>query len=822
MIKSLRNGSHFSLSWCFPLDRVNITLLALAAVFFGNCSIKKHLDQSRGERLLVKTAIELKDREHLRLSERSALTSALENQIKQKPSRREFFGLIPARQWLYYKYRNPKSRMGRWIATRLAEPPAIYSDSLARRTTRSLENYVKQRGYFRGTATYDTDSIGRYRASTNYIVALGPLYTIDSVNFTSRDTNMLDILHLIKGQTYLKRGVALDGQIFEMERNRINREVKNRGYAFFAPSFIDFLGDSTGTTANIVVNILLPTDSSRHKQYVLNNIAVFSSLVPDYSSIFRDTTIEGVYFASSERKFPIRPSRLIKNIYIRPGNLYRQEDFDNTTRRLNALGVFRFVAVRPSLDSSESEAINVAVSYSMVKKLPVSGDFDVNTSSSSLTGQLLGFSASGSLRNRNLFRGAENLNTTVSYNVEFDISNVSNRPIFSQDIKLSNELTIPRYFDYLGLYGNLERWTGRKRRAEAARSGIGLNNKSLYYKMQRDGQARFGLTFNYLDLTNYYIYNLVNATFGYNLRDGERQYTFDHIGIDVLRPDTRPLFDSLVVNNQFLQLSFGNQLFTGFFLRSFTYQFNGTPNPFGAQWFWRLRTEVSGAEILALNELWSLAFGKERWGIGDLEFSKYARLEIDGSYSREYLRGVTAAFRLGSGVVVPFADTRQTPYIKQFFVGGPSSLRAWRIRELGPGGFCERDPETGECILELPPRTAFYQAGDFRLEFNAELRFPLFWWFKGAVFLDGGNIWTLKPDSERPGAELRWDSYKNIALGTGMGLRGDFDFLVLRFDVGLKLRRPFPDSLGRYWIQNRFSKLQFRNLVPNLAVGYPF
>ncbi len=333
--------------------------------------------------------------------------------------------------------------------------------------------------------------------------------------------------------------------------------------------------------------------------------------------------------------------------------------------------------------------------------------------------------------------------------------------------------------------------------------------------MRTDGKAHIALNFNHLQLIDFYRYNLFNAAFGYEIRTNpEHQYSFDHIGIDVLRPRLDPQFDTIFGDNRFLQHSFDKQLFTGFLLRSFSYTYTSKTNAFGERWVFRVNTDVSGLEELAINQLWAIPFGKQEWRIGDLEFSKYLRADMDAVYTRDFNKNLTGALRIGSGVVQPFADSRNAPYVKQFYVGGPSSLRAWRIREIGPGGY--RLPDS----LNVRP---FYQAGDFRFEFNGELRFPLFYIFKGAVFVDGGNIWNLQSDTLRPRAELRWDSYKNIAIGTGIGIRMDITFAVLRVDIGLPLRRPYPDESGRYWVPNRFAS--FKNIDDlnwNIAVGYPF
>jgi hypothetical protein len=405
-----------------------------------------------------------------------------------------------------------------------------------------------------------------------------------------------------------------------------------------------------------------------------------------------------------------------------------------------------------------------------------------------------------------MLSGAEHLQSSVSYNIEFDIANP--RLVFSQEFKFQNELSFPRFFDYFGLWklGNRVH-LGKKH----------LVPKNFYERMRSDGEARLSMNYNYLNVTDFYAYHLSNVSFGYRVRSHpEHQYSWDHVGLDILRPK----FDSLLAPGEFLKRSFGNQLFTGLLLRSFNYTYATRPNRFGERWNYRFNSELSGLEVLAANSVWPLFSGQKEpvWRVGTLDFAKFLRLDQEAVYTRNFTQDVVGSIRIGAGLAVPFGDTRVVPFVKQFFVGGPSSLRAWRIRELGPGAYVPRDPDTDE------PRPSnvqpFYPAADFRFEFGGELRFPLILWLKGAVFVDGGNIWTLQFDESRPGSQLRWDSYKNIAIGTGLGLRMDLDYFVLRIDFGVPLRRPYANANGKgYWVRDFFTKMKFN---PNLAVGYPF
>jgi hypothetical protein len=308
-------------------------------------------------------------------------------------------------------------------------------------------------------------------------------------------------------------------------------------------------------------------DSTMHQTYKIGKVEVLSGVVPNLSSMRRDTTISGVYFAAAEPRLWIKPSLLRKKILLDPGELFKQSDFDQTLRSLNALGVYRFVSLRPVQDSTEQGKINVTVNLSPNQRFSPGGDLDFNYSRNSISNGLLGLSPIFFLQNRNLLSGAEQLQSSVTYNIEFDIANP--KLVFSQEFKFQNELSFPRFFDYFGLWHLGHKVKFGKRR---------LVTNSFYNRMRSDGEARLSMNYNFLNVTNFYSYHLSNVSFGYRVRSHpEHQYNWDHIGLDVLRPK----FDSLLVPGEFLRLSFGKQLFTGLLLRSFNYNYATRANRFG-------------------------------------------------------------------------------------------------------------------------------------------------------------------------------------------------------------------------------------------------
>lgn len=339
----------------------------------------------------------------------------------------------------------------------------------------------------------------------------------------------------------------------------------------------------------------------------------------------------------------------------------------------------------------------------------------------------------------------------------------------------------------------------------------------------------------------------LNAGFGYDFRPSNRhRYIINHFGIDYLSPKTTFKFDSLILNqNENLRRSFDKQLFTSFLLRDFNYTYTGAPNLFGQSHSFIAKVELSGLEVCLANLIYNGLAAPENRDTFDLvagtdiiQFSQYGRLEFDYRHYRKLPKGQVFVFRAAIGLAVPFGYSSIVPYVKQFPAGGPESVRAWNAREIGPGGYLDSLTQQDG----VNP-TLFYQTGEFKLDLNAEFRFPIFTLFgikyEGALFLDAGNVWTTYPDSTRRFSQLRWtptydennqkisdNLFKYIAVGTGFGLRLDFAYFIFRLDVGLKLRNPYPqiDALGNvkdiFW-RSPFQK-GWQDLNLNIGLNYPF
>ena len=774
---------------------------ACALMTFGSCSITHRLAED--EHLVVGNSLKIENAD--KTVNKLKLSYSLGGLYRQLPNKKTF-GLIPTKVRTYYRYKDKKSRFGRWVLKTLAEPPVIYDDAESQRTALNFQNSMRQRGYLNATCNYSV-AFDHKKAKVNYRLNVGKVYTIKSIDIVTQDTVLSTLLPRLKSQSLLGVGKPLAADIFNGEKARIADDLKNDGFAYFVQNNVDIVGDSSNHEVKVTVELLPPSDSTTHRRIYIDETTVFTNVITGNNEIRKDTVISGLYMVTNGQKFTVRPSVIADAIKLRPGSLFRQRDFDRTYRNLSNLGVYRLVSIKPTRDSSQTEKLDIAVSLSPNKRISTGFDLDANQLTSAQTARLFGTSANVYFRSRNFFRGAENFQSNLRYGVDLDVSKfrTNNTPIFSQEFRFINTVAIPRFLDYFGLWRNTHKIkVGDKY----------LLNTALYKRMQEDGIANLTLSGSSLEFFNQFKNRSVNAAFGYTLSGQKKneEFRWNHIGLDILKVKTEPGFDAILAKNPFLRRSLGDQLFTGFILRDFTYRYFSQPNARKRTWNFRLAYEVSGAEIYAANKLWNIPYPGVTFKIKSLGFASYARLDSDFGYLRP-LRGVSGlalAGHIGGSIVAPYGPTLNVPYVKQVFVGGSNSIRAWRVRELGPGAY--RD-------TSLEAISQYYQTGDIRMEANLELRFDLVYFFKGVIFLDAGNIWTLRDDVGRDRSKISNQFYKEIAVGSGLGIRGDFDYFILRFDAGVKVRNPYADETGSYWAYKKLSQIRFN---PNLAIAYPF
>ncbi len=811
----------------------SVSFIFICIVFaFCSCNTSKFLAED--EYLLEKNLIKFQGKE--KLKNKGSIKYNLASFYKQRPNGNFLF--VP-REWYHFKTesREDPTKFQRWQQRVLGEPPSIYSEDLASATAEAMKYYLEYKGYFNASVIND-HYYKRHKAYVNYYINPGKLFVIDSVQFTSKDSIVSGIINEVKEESYLKSGEGLEGDLFELEKERISKHLRNNGYAYFYSNYIAPLEADTNVVskkANLYLEILPPPGKNIHTRYTIGKINVFPQFDPRLDeSILPLTEINNIQFRGEVDSFPVKPQAIVNAIYLVPDSLFQEEAYDQSNRRLSALGVFRFVRIKYEPSPHDSSVLDFRIELTSNPKLELGIDFELNytnRSTSSATANLLGISVSPSIKNRNLFNGAELLISNFSVGVEVNPASNNARFWNTIDLNLQTDLYLPKFLDYLGIWRRLSRIkTGKNSR---------LVGEGFYKTINQNAATRLRASYNFLLLLDFYRYNFFNASFGYDFqRSNTERYLINHLAIDFLKPVTQPDFDRILESNPFLARSFGQQLFVSVLFRDINYVKQSRPTRSGESYFLGTSVEIAGAEIFAGNAIYN-AFNTrtDTLSLGSIDFAQYAKLDFDLRYYKQTTPNTSFAARFNIGLARPFGYATDVPYVKQFFVGGPNSIRAWAARGLGPGGYID------SLTVNSNNRLLFYQTGDFKLEFNLEYRFDLFWRLKGALFLDGGNVWTVRRDPDRCGSQFLFSRrsesncqdqpgagdpfYKQIALGAGLGFRFDFTYFIFRLDLGLPIRNPFPDPLvtdqireGDYWYN--FSSFKLSDFNFNIGLGYPF
>jgi outer membrane protein insertion porin family len=788
--------------------------LTITSIFFlllttFGCNSRRYLIDNQS--FLDKNNIVLHTDNTIR--DRTKLAYELSTVLKQEPNTRFLFN---SRRWFFYAIKkDTKSRIAKVIREKIGEPPAIYNQKIAQQNTESMRYFLQNKGYFNAKVTLnDTSESKKGLTTARYDVFPGKRYTVSNTLFQSTDPDILKILKETESQSFLQAGAPVSVQQFEAERARFTHVMRDSGYAFFNPKYINSLeGDSINTQVGIELNILNPTNNSFHTKYKIGNVTVFPA--HNFSENTDNQLIENnITFKYFGEKIPVNTAILQHGIYFKPGDTYRETAFDRTYRSLSKWEMYRSVSLKTEINKEDPLKLDVSVLLSPAKRMSLGFDVGANFTSTtaSVQGNRIGMSGAANWRNRNLLGGAEQFNFKLEGGLQFGSSRTSKNFIASQEIKAQAELFKPIFLDFFGIW----KWVGNLQIAN--RNVI----RPQFYKDIRDfATSRFSVTYNYIALIDFYRINSFKAKFGYEYQQSSPEivrYSYNQTSIDFQNPIAYPYFrDTILAKNPFLQRSFGPRLFTSFIFSDFNYSKTTPSNNFGEVWTWNANAEISGFEVGLVNTAYNaLSTKNDTFRLRKTEFAQYARTEAEARYVHKFTARQAVAGRFLLGIAAPFGYSTNVPYIKQFFMGGPNSLRGWRLRELGPGGY--KDPKASELSYNRP----YYQAGDFRMEFNGEYRFKVYKYFESAIFLDGGNVWLLKQDKERPLANLSSQFFNQIALDSGVGIRGDFKFFILRLDLGIKLRNPYPDDNNRYWKSYRLNQFAWRDVNPNLALGYAF
>lgn len=782
----------------------------------SSCNVDKFLEKD--QYIVGSNKIKLKNVTSRRT--RTSLQTDLATLYKQKDLPEILVGKSKSGAWFWYKEQQDPhpDRFRRWLYQSFASEPTIYKQSFREATVKNMEQYLKNIGYNYPAVQADHDFKNKDKgiATITYTVDPGTLYVIDSLKFASYDTAILYLLHDTGDKTVLSKGQPLDLRLFDQEKQRITTVLNNFGYARFTPNYITQLeADTTFVRfnsknerlVNVTLTVQTPNDRPTHQKYTTGEITVY----PNFDARRGETTAFDTIIAD-RKKFStydgilgLKLAPLSNAIPLKQGELYSKEKNDKTVRQLTNLGVYKFVNIKPDVDKDDPTAISYKIYLTPAKKMSFDAGVEVNYSNINVSNSgsrlgRIGLATDLGFNHKNLFGGAERFNSRFSVGLDRSLSfNKEAVNGLSFDIRFDNTLSIPKFINLSNSWLLFNK--------------IGLVKSAFYKDLKENASSELTLSYIFSDRLSLDLYQIQQFNLGtrYVLKrkNGAEQFIISPTGVELQLTRRTANFDKIA--DERLRRSLTPQLMTGFLGRSLSYERKGKVNSFGERFQFISNIEQSGSEVLLLEKLFNK--GNVYKLTDSLPFSKFLRGDIELRYNRQVTAKRLFAARLSMGIAKSL-DSAPVPYSRQFYVGGPNSIRGWIIRDIGPGGYHDFSLDTAE-TKAFP-----FQAGDLKLEFNSEFRFPLFWRFNTAILFDAGNIWNIKKDSKLPNGNIDKFWFDQIAISSGIGLRLDVTYATIRLDFGFKLREPY-EANGNNWIPvNEYSWK--RNVNPNFAIGLPF
>ena len=765
--------------------RINSLLLGIIPFLLFSCNPVKRVPEN--DYLLYKSKIRIEDPDLNK--------DDLKGYVRQKPNKR----ILGVRFHLgLYNLAKPGKEKGlsKWLKT-IGEEPVLYDPYMTNKSVSQLKTYLNNKGYY-DARVEDSVVFKKKKAKVYYRIKANEPYTIKSIGYTIKDSLLLPYIMKDTVNSYIQKDEVFDVELLDNERQRIEDLLKNQGYYYFNKEYLHYKADSNSVSREVDLELVLEkarvsTEDStlitNHRKFYVRNIYVYANYDPrraieekeTYLQNMDTTIYDGIHFIEEEGA-RFNKKVFLQSNFINPGDLYQKDEVKQTHQHLTDLRLFKIVNIQfreadtLSADSNLTGYLDCQIQLTkfMLQNYRLEIVGTNNSGNIGIGGNLL-------YQHKSLFGGAEiadfKLNGSIETLDRQKISRITNTVEFGSEVNIR----IPKFL--LPVF-RAERFS------------------RLY-----NPKTNFLVGYNYQDRPDYNR-TIANFAFGYNW-EGRRQtsHVVNPIELNAVKlpyasDDFRDYIDS-----SFLRSSYENHLVSA---TSYSFVFNNQDIRKNKDfYFFRMNMEFSGNIITGVNELLGTNTVDGSYQLFGIPYSQYYKMDVDFRYYQILDPANSLAYRFFAGAGFPYGNADALPFEKKYFSGGANSIRAWNVRDLGPGSY------SGGSITRYPNQTA-----DIKLEANVEYRFQLFWQIEGALFLDAGNIWAINPEGREGALFKRDEFYKEIAVGTGFGARLDLSFFVFRLDLGLKLRDPAMAE-NRRWIPDSRG-FQSSDLTLNVGIGYPF
>jgi len=761
----------------------------------ASCNPTKYVPA--GEMLLSRSELQLQEQADplpARVDKR-----ALKPYIRQQPNKK----ILGVRFYLgLHNFSNlEKEKWPHGWLRRIGEEPVIFDPVAAERSAGQLESYLRSKGFFNAGVADSIKTKGK-EAEVIYMIEPGRPYTIKDIKYEIQDTLLQGLVLSDTVNCLIERGMLYDVDLLQKERQRLERFVRDIGFYTFSTENIYFRIDSALMSHQVIVNYVVTprstTDSrgrpsyTNHRMYRVRDVYVYPSFDPRlaltegerYTMSFDTTFHRGIYFIEPPGRSMVKHEVIIQSIYVLPGTLFSVTNTEQTEAHLADLKNHRLVNIsfsdagRVTAGWRDEGVLDCIIQMTPMQRQSFSIELEGTHS-----GGNLGGAVNLVYQNKSLFRGAELFSMKLKGAYETlteDVKGFKN----TEQYGIEASLRLPKF---LSPFQGGENFIRKHDPGTVVQAGFNYQKLPIYAR------------------------SVANISLGYNWSGNKfTRFNLNPLSFNVVKLHyVDPEFQAVIDEMSYLAYSYRDVTIMG---GRFDFVFNNQIIKKSRD-YWNIRLGFDAAGNL-LN-LGYVAVGADPQEDGTYHlfrqpFAQFLKGEADASYHLRINEQSSFVCRFFAGVGLPYGNSEAMPFEEQYFGGGANDIRAWVVRALGPGSYV------------IPDSPFINQTADMKLVANAEYRFKLFWILEGALFLDAGNIWTVRQDDDRPGSRFRLNTFTDeIAVGTGFGLRFDLKFLLLRTDLGLKLRDP-QYSEGSKWIPlNRpFNTQDDVSIV--IGIGYPF
>ena len=690
--------------------------------------------------------------------------ASLEPYIRQKPNSK-WFSIFKVPLGMYALSSKDTTKWINRTFQNIGEAPVIFDSLQAWQTRDDLTQALHNMGYMNALVDIET-KVKKHRLDVVFILKPGTPYYINNLTYDIHDDSIARILQMEDTrQGLLHKGDYVTVDLLDRERKRITQQLMDTGYYHFNKDFIRFTADTVSGNKGVDLTLHLQkyrigssADETVHPRYKIGRIN---------------------YLTEDSTSLPLRMSVLKENTWLSEGSYFSSRGLQQTYNALGRLNALRYTNIR-LVESSDSSLLDCNIQLSPNKRNSISFQPErTNTSGD------LGAAASITYSNRNIFRGSETFSLQVrgAYEAITSLEGYQNQNYIEYNVEA--KLQFPRLLTFF--MGNSIRRRHPLATSEVSFSWNVQNRPEFHrrlfsaawrYRWENTRNRRLSWRFDVLDL-NFVSMPWISSTFKHEYLDSVTNRNA------ILRYN----YEDLFIMKTGVGMSYSNGVTAV-----------------------KASLETAGNLLRAVSALSGASQNQqEQYTFLGIAYAQYVKADVDYTHLITFDRNNQLALHAGFGIAYPYGNSTMLPFEKRYFSGGANSVRGWSVRELGPGGYQRSDG-----------RIDFInQTGDMKLDLNAELRSKLFWKLYGAFFVDAGNIWTIRDYSGQPKGQFSLDKFYNqIAVAYGIGIRFNFDYFILRFDMGMKAINPAYDSGKEHWpiVYPRLS----RDFAFHFAVGLPF